>query len=65
MLHSNLIEGLWGQMQRKLKTTYGKVPGSTTAVRDFIYEALWRIEFEATPLLQQNEFIRNSYSSAY
>ena len=57
LLHSNLIEGLWGNMQRKLKLVYGKVPGGEADVRGFIYEALWRLELEAQPLQHQNEFI--------
>lgn len=54
MLHSNIIEGLWGSMQRRLKMIYGLVPGGYADVRDFAYEALWRIELEAVPINSQS-----------
>ena len=50
MAHSNLIEGLWGNLQRKLQMIYGQVPGGTAAYEDFVFEALWRIQLDREPL---------------
>lgn len=56
--HSNLIEGLWANLQRKLKMIYAHIPGNSAAIKDFIYEAMWRLELEALPLDQHLEFVK-------
>jgi hypothetical protein len=65
MFNSNLIEGLWSTMQRKMRMIYSKVPGGTTKVRDFIYETMWRLELESKGLIEQRDFVRESSRGAY
>ena len=61
MAHSNLIEGLWANIQRTLKTIYGGVPGGRSAYVHFVFEAIWRLELASRTLDQQPAFVLESY----
>ena len=49
-MHSNYIEGVWGEIKYIMKHMYSTISGSgTESLDNYLYEALWRREFKMLP----------------
>ena len=47
-MHSNYIEGVWGEIKYIMKHMYSTISG-TESLDNYLYEALWRREFKMLP----------------